>query len=147
VGGEKMMNKRGTTMTTVLLTMIIVMGLFYGMYNFIDTNYESAGIVDSLGYNDSAADIQLRQDELKVNVDEVKDSAQDISEANGNVLSIAWNGLTGLAATITVFFKTIAVSLGLFNALFLPLDFLPPWVNLLANMGILIAVVLIKFIS
>jgi len=138
-----MMNKKGATMSTVFFTVIITIALFFAGYNYININYEQAGVEDTLGYNKSYADINVSQQSLSDGIDDIQESAQGIGEANANVLLIAWNGLTGLAATITVFFDIIMISSNVFQSIFPALAFLPPWVNILATMGIIIWILLI----
>lgn len=132
-----------TTMTTVFLTIIITLALFYAGYNYIDSNYDRAGVTDILGYNQSYEDLQTSQDNLNTSIGEIKDSARGIAEADANVFLIAWNGLTGLAATISLFFDVIDIGINVFNALIPALAFLPSWVKILAEMALLITIILI----
>jgi len=138
-----MINKKASgTLWGIFLSILIVMALFYGTFNYINYNYTSANITDELGYNQSYADLRESQTNLTTQVERIKGSARNISEADGS-LSIAWNGLTGLAATLRLFFSIIDVGIEVWNALFPGLSFLPGWVKLLAEMGIIIYMVLI----
>jgi len=144
MGGAKMMNKKASsTMTSVFITILLTMALFYSGYSYINSNYVESGITDTLGYNQSYADLQTAQANLSQNIEDIKSSGQGIVEANANVLLIAWNGLTGLAGTMRLFFSVIDVGINVFNALVPALVFLPAWVKLLVEMGLIITVVLI----
>ena len=137
-------NKRGTmTMTGLILTIILVMGLFYGTFNYVSSNYESADITVPLNYTDSYGDLQTAQDDLDTNIEDIKGAAQAISEADGNVVFVAWNGLTGLAYTLRLFLGVIDIGVATWNAILPGLGFLPPWVKILAEMAIIITIVLV----
>jgi len=138
-----MSKKAASTMTGVFITILLTMALFYAGYNYINSNYVESGVTDTLGYNQSYADLQTAQDNLTTNIEEVKESGILIAEADGDVLQIAWNGLTGLAATITIFFGVIDIGLNVFDALAPALAFLPIWVKTLINMGIIITIALL----
>ena len=138
------MNKNGGgTITGVFITLLVVMGMFYGMFDYISSNYDDVGIVDELGYNQSYADIQESQASLNGNIENIKSSAQDIAEADSNIALIAWNGLTGLASTIRAMFDVIDLAVNVWNALLPGLTFFPTWVKILVEMAIIISIVLV----
>lgn len=137
------MNKKGGTLGGVFVALVLTIGLFFGMYDYIAVNYESANITDNLNYSESYQELQIAETELNDSIEEIKVSAKNIAEADGSALTIAWNGLTGLAATIGIFFDIIPISLSVWNAMFPALGFLPSWVKLLAEMIIVIWIILI----
>ena len=138
-----MINKKGGTFGGAVIAIILVMGLFYGSYNYINANYEDANITNELGYNQSYADLQESQIDLNNNIEDIKISAQAISEADGNIVSVAWNGLTGLASTLRLFLSVIDVAVNVWNALLPGLAFLPMWTKILVEMALIIWIVLI----
>lgn len=138
------MNKKASaTMTTVFISIIITMALFYGGYNYITSNYGQANITDTLGYNESYQDLQTSESNLNKSVNDIRGSARNIAEADANIFLVAWNGLTGLAATIGLFFDVLDVGVNVFNALFPALAIFPDWVKLLAEMALIITIILI----
>lgn len=139
-----MMNKKGAgTVTGLIISLLVVMALFYGGFNYISSNYESANITDTLGYNQSYAELQDAQDALETNIDDIQSSVQGITEADGNIVSVAWNGLTGLASTLRLFITIIDVGVSVWNAIFPALAFLPNWIKVLMELAIIITIVLI----
>lgn len=139
-----MMNKKASTsMTGLIISLLVVMALFYGGFDYISSNYESANITDQLGYNESYADLQEAQAGLETSVDNIKTAAQGISEADANVVLVAWNGLTGLAYTLRLFIDVIDVGVSVWNAIFPALSFLPNWIKVLMEIAIIITIVLI----
>ncbi|RKX66171.1 MAG: hypothetical protein DRP42_03705 [Tenericutes bacterium] len=137
------MNKKGGTFGGAVITILLVMALFYGTFDYISANYESANVTNVVGYNQSHADLEESQANLNENIESIKTSAQGIAEADGNALSIAWNGLTGIAGTLRLFISVIDVAVDVWNALLPGLSFLPTWVKLLIEMAIIIWIVLI----
>ena len=138
-----MSKKAASTMTGVFLTILLTMALFYAGYNYINSNYVESGVTDTLGYNQSYADLQTSQGELNSSITDLQNAGRGIAEADANVLLIAWNGLTGLAATLNIFFDVIDVGLNVFDAVVPALAFLPIWVKTLINMGLIITIVLL----
>jgi len=138
-----MIGKKAATLTTAIISIILVMGLFFGTYNYVNTNYISANITDELNYSESYTDLQESQSNLNNTIEDIKSAAQDISEADGSLLTVAWNGLTGVAATLKLFVNVIDVAINVWNALFPGLSFLPDWVKLLAEMALVIWIILI----
>lgn len=139
-----MMNKKGGgTVTGLIISLLVVMALFYGGFNYIDSNYESANITEQLGYNQSYSELQDAQEALETNIDDIQSSVQGIIEADGNIVAVAWNGLTGLASTLRLFITIIDVGVSVWNAIFPALAFLPNWIKILMELAIIITIVLI----
>lgn len=136
--------KKGSgTMTGAVISILLVMGLFFGCFLYINNNYESANITSVIGYNDSYNQLQAAETNLSNNIEDIKGAAQDIAEADGNLVAVAWNGLTGIAATLRLFLNIIDVAVSVWNALLPGLAFLPSWIKLLVEMAIIIWIVLI----
>lgn len=139
-----MMNNKGRgTVTGVIISIILVMALFYGTFNYVSSNYDSANISIPINYSNSYDDLQTAEADLDSNIEEIKSAAQNISEADGNAVSVAWNGLKGLALTIRLFINIIDVGVNTFNAVLPGLSWLPSWTKLLIEMAIVITIVLI----
>ena len=131
------------TITNVFVSILLVMALFYGMYAFVDDAYTDSGITDPLNYSDSYADLQVRQTQLDQNVDDIKTKVDNIAEADANIFLVAWNGLTGLAATIRLFTNVIGIAVGVFDAIFPALAFVPPYIKVLIEIGLIATIVLL----
>ncbi len=138
-----MMNKKAGTLGGVFLTLLLVMGLFFGMFGFIAENYDNAGITEDSGFltmNDSLVEYQ---ENISANIAEIQDTAQSINEADGNIIQVAWNGLTGIGPTIRVFFSTVNIATGMWQSLIPGLNFIPTWVVMLVQLGIVISIILL----
>ena len=130
-------------MTGVFIAIILTMALFYGGYNYINANYTNANVTIPLGYNQSFADVEASEIELNASVSAIKTSVQEIAEADGNLVTVAWNGLTGVAATLRLFVNVIDVGIKVFNAMVPGLSFLPGWAKVLTEMAIIITIIMI----
>ena len=138
------MNKKAkTTMTGLVIGILITMGLFFGTYDYITTNYESANVDVPLNSTRSHDDLETTQADLDTNIENIKGAAQNISEADANVVLVAWNGLTGLAYTMRLFLGVIDIGITSFNVIFPVLSFLPDWSKPLLEMAIVIFIILI----
>jgi len=143
MGGEKMINKKASgTLGGIIITMILVMGLFYGMYNYIGFNYTEAGIESNSSYTAAYVALEEAQGNLNTDITNIKDKTQEINEADGNILTVAWNGLSGLASTMRLFTEITVVAVSLWNTLLPILTFIPNWVKILIEMAIIIFIIL-----
>ena len=139
-----MINKKGVgTMTGIIITILITMALFYGMFEYTQSNYDDAGITETLGYNQSYAQMQDLQGNLSNNLDDIKSSVNDITEADSSIALIAWNSVTGIAAVIRLFMNVINVGIAVFDSLLPALSFFPAWVKVLMQLGILVTIIMI----
>lgn len=139
MGGAKM----SMSVTNVVVSMLLIMALFYGGFNFVQTNYVSGGIEDQANYTSSYVALQVAEDDLATEVTGIKESAEGITEAEGNIVLVAWNGLTGLAATIRLFVNLIGVAVNVWDAVVPALAFLPDFAKILMETAIIITIVLI----
>lgn len=138
------MNKLGTTtITGMILSIMLVMALFFGTFNYVSSNYVSANVTMPLGYQNASNDLVVARNNLNASIGDIKSSAQNISEADGNVLAFAVNGYTGIGGTIRLFFNIIDTGIKTFNAILPGLSFLPPWTKILIEMAIVITLVLL----
>jgi len=127
----------------IIVSVLMVMFIFYGSFNYISSNYIEANVTIPGNYSSSYEDLQAAQTNLTVTTESIKSSAQGIAEADGNILTVAWNGLTGLASTIRLFIGIIDISISTWNAILPGLSFLPGWVKLLVELAIIVTLVLV----
>jgi hypothetical protein len=136
-------NKRGATMTGIVIVLLITMGLFFGMYQYVIFNYQSAGTEFSTNYTQGYQDLQQSMNDLDADVTAIKDKAQEITQADANIALVAWNGLTGIAQTLRLMFDLLDVAINIFNAVFPALAFIPSWLKILIEIGIIATIVFV----
>lgn len=132
----------GSTLTSVLVILLIVMGIFFAGYTYIENNVNSANISLDSKYNESYGNLTAAQTDLEDNVNEIRDSFDDIAEAD-NTFQVAWNGLKGLGSALKLPISFVSTSLATWTALVFPLDFLPSWVIPLIFVGVLAFIVIL----
>lgn len=130
-------------MTGVIMTLLVVFGLFFGMYQYVSYNLNSAGVTIDPDYSQSYADLNTSMDDLEANVNQITNTARNISQADYNVALVAWNGAVGIVQTIGLFFNVFDVAINVFNAIFPPLAILPNWIKVLIEIGIISIIVLV----
>lgn len=138
-----MINKKAATMTGSIIVILITIGLFFGMYQYIVFNYQNAGTEFTTNYTQGYDDLNVSMYDLKYDVDALKNTAQNITQADSNIALIAWNGLTGIAQTIRLLFSIVDVGINVFNAIFPALAFIPTWLKILIETGIIATLILI----
>lgn len=136
-----MMNKNGAVnILSVMLSAIAVILIFFGLFGYVNENYQSANITDTLG-SELNESISEYDDQLNDTVTTLRDKTSDVGEADSTFAQIAWNGLKGIGPAIGVVLAMIDISIGLWNALFPALIFLPIWFKLLVETALVIAII------
>lgn len=136
------MIKKNASFQGLFVTIILSIILFFALFGYVSNNYANSGVTDTVGSGINNS-IYYYNKNLTNNINDLRDSTEAISEADGNLIQIAWNGLTGIGTTIKVFFGTIIIATGLWNAVFPALSFLPIWFKLLVEALITVSIVLL----
>ena len=136
-----MKNKRGgNTLTGLVITLILVMGIFSTMFLFLQQKSSESGITLDAKYNDSYTRLKSAQDNLDENVHTIQTNLDDIKEAD-TAFQVAWNGLKGLGNTLILPISFVSSAIDTVSAIIIPLDFIPQNIKNLILLAI-IAVVL-----
>lgn len=119
--GYKTIKKAGT-LTGLVVSLLIIIGIFSTFYLYLNENAESAGISEDLygdtsTYNYSYAYLQNASNTTTSKIDDIKNNLDNIKEADDS-FQVAWNGLKGLG-----------------NILLLPLAFLSAAIDILVALN------------
>lgn len=136
------MIKKNASFMGLFVTIILAVILFFGLFGYVSNNYSNAGVTDTMGAGINNS-ISYYNNNLTSQVTEVKDKTNSITEADGNLIQVAWNGLTGIGPAIKLFFGTITIAVGFWNSLIPALTFLPTWFRTLVESLITITIVLL----
>lgn len=129
--------KSGTTITGVVIILVLLMGMFYGLYTYIEDNASSAGISIDSKYEGTYANLSVSQDNLHSKVEGVKGNVTNIAEAEGSWVVNAWNGLKGLGKTIALIPSFLTTMLLTYTSfLGFGSEFMPTWVFGLVSIGL-----------
>ena len=134
--------KSELTMTSMIITILLVMGMFFAGYLWIKYNSDQSGIVIDPKYDDTFTRLETQQVALDEDVNTVKNAVKGISEAD-STFQVAWNGLKGLGSSLMLVINFLDSALNVMLAMFIPIDFIPSRYIALAIIGIIAVVVLL----
>lgn len=119
----KKINKKGAnTITGLVMSIILAMAIFFGLYAYWSSNVSSAGLDMESQYADVSANLTAAQDRLNNDVTEVQEAYKDITEAENTAFAV-WNGMKGIGSTIKLFGNFVDTSLDTYYALIAPIGF------------------------
>ena len=140
---NKKLKKSESTLASVVFSVLIVMGLFFGFYLWIDANGTDADLTMDNNYTSTYTQLQGRQTELSNSVDELKSTAKNVTEADSSFAS-AWNGLKGLILVAKIPFQFVDTAISTFDLMITPLvGILPAWAKPLIGIGLLAILIFI----
>ena len=136
------MNKGQITLTSIVLTMLVSIAIFTGMFLYMQQQATSNGVQLDSKYNDTYTRLQNSSNSLDNNLKNMRDSVSGIKEAD-NIYSVAWNGLKGLGNVLKLPISFIDTSIETVSAILIPLDIIPKNYKTLLVMGIITVVLLV----
>ena len=136
----KKIKKSSLTLTELIFSLIIVFGIFSVMFTYLQTNADEAGVVLDPKYNETNTRLEIQQQDLKDNVDAIKENVNDIKEAD-TPYQVAWNGLKGLGNTLKLPVNFVSTSIDTASAIMIPLDIIPQKIKNLIFIGIVALVI------
>ena len=136
----KKINK--ANLTGVVITMLLVLGIFFGMFNwYSDLTRESGTTIDERYSNISVA-LEKDQKAVDNNRADIKGNVTAVKTAD-SIYQAAWNSFQGLGAIILMPITLITVASDMVSQIVTPVDFVPPWVKTLATIGIVAVIALL----
>ena len=132
--------KKASTLSSMTVTLLLVFAFFTGMYLYWNQNATNVGLTIEGKYVDTYGNLTLAQNDLSTNVEDIKNSLNEIKEAD-STFQVAWNGLKGLGNTLRLPISFVSTSLATYTGLEFALDFVPKWIRTLAFIGIIAIVV------
>ena len=131
--------KSGLTLTSLVITFLIVIGMFTGLFIWLQRNVDDAGVTLDSKYSDTYSKLNDTITPIDTRVNQIRNSLNKISEAE-NAVQVAWNGLKGLGATLLLPVAFIQSANNMVEALTINLDVIPSWIKTLAIIGIIATV-------
>lgn len=113
---EKVNIKKSSTLMSVVVTLILVIGFFTIMFLWFSNNASQADIDVNSDYYDSYTRINEQQSILNGTVTDIQTKLNSVTEAN-NVVQVAWNGMLLLGTTILATKDFTTVTIGTFSSL------------------------------
>lgn len=135
--------RKSATMTDVVLALILVIGIFTGMFLWLNKNVEDSGITMDEKYIEAFNQLNgSTQTGLYNNIQNLKDAINNIGEAD-STWQVAWNGFKALGETLKLPINFLSSTLEAMNITFVSIDFIPEWAKTLIGMAITIFIVLL----
>ncbi len=130
--GSKEIRKSGT-MTGVVISLILIIALFIGMFQWWNSASLSAGRVIPGTYNDSYVSLTESQSEIDQNLDAIKANYQNITAPESGWVADLWNGLKGLGNTARLPISFLATSQNVYSAIEVSVgENIPRWAKVAA---------------
>lgn len=120
--------KNSASFTGVAVISLLLIGVFFGTYQYFDFNKTEAGLEFSeTRYKSTYDNLSAARDDIKDDVDNIKDNAAGVVEAEGTWFAV-WNGLKGLGNTVKLFISFITSSLKVTTAFMgFGAEMIPEW--------------------
>lgn len=135
--------RKSSSMTGVVLSVILLIGIFTGMFLWLNANVNDSGVTMDSKYTDAYTRLNTStRTGLYKNINEIKESIQNIGEAD-STWQVAWNGFKALGETMKLPISFLGSTLEAMNITFISLDFIPEWAKALIGMAITIFIVFI----
>jgi len=134
--------KSESTILGLVISLLLVMGLFFGCYLYLSNNYSSASVNVSSEYSETYSRLNTSQNELSSVTDSMKGNFTSVVEAD-SVYQVAINGFKGLGNLLKIPVALIDLSFNTFEAFLDLISVIPGWVIALASIGLTIFVVLL----
>ena len=132
--------KSSLTMTSVVITLLIVMGIYFGGYYYINDNVQNVGDTLDVKYSEALENMTASQNDLDANVQAIRDNFNNIAEADNTYLAVV-NGMKGLGNTLKLPITFADTTLSTWTSIILPTDVIPGWAKNLIFIGLLTFIV------
>jgi hypothetical protein len=138
----KKMNKKASTLTSLVISMLIVIGVFSGYYLFFVEQMDNYGGTLDDKYNETYQTLLTEQETIDDNVEDVKESLVEVEEASNDFLA-AIAGFKGLGKALLLLTAFVSSGVNIFTAVFFSTDIIPTDVQNLLLIGIIAFIVLL----
>ena len=140
---KKMKNKKGSnTVTGLVMSMLIVMSIFSGLYLYFgDHVIESGQSIDSK-YSAVNSNVTEIGTSIDSNVQEIVGAWDSVTQADNAAFAV-WNSFTGLGLVLKLPFSFLEDATGLAQQMFAPLSILPGWVISFVFIGLTTYIILL----
>jgi len=113
--------KSQASVTNLVVILLLVMGIFLGLYGYWIFNINNSGIaIDSI-YVETSGNVTEAINDLNKNVQDIQDGYQNIKEAEVGFLT-AWNGMKSLGSTLKLPITFLDTALTVFTRMVWPLQ-------------------------
>ena len=102
--------KNSASYTGVGLLLLLIVGVFFSAFTYIDYHTKEANITMDARYQDTWDNLTDSTDNLQGNVETIKTNAQGVTEAESDSFAV-WNGMKGIGNTLLLVLNFMTSSL------------------------------------
>lgn len=140
---KKIIKKSESSLFSLIVSMLLVIGVFVGLFMWINTNAEKQGVTMDSKYNTTYTTFQNASDDIESSVNDITSKAKEIREAD-NLAQVAWNGLRGLGSLLLLPLDFIDSGQTLLDASTTQISgIIPSWTITLLRIAIIAFIVLL----
>lgn len=137
-----MNNKARASIMGFIVIMLLVIGMFTGVFLYVSDSAQDSGIAVDPKYNGTYNKMIETRESIKEQTDEIQNKTLQITEAPVGFLT-ALNGFKVLGSTLLLFKGFASNAIDLINLVFLGTDVIPSWaMNLIVSGGIVTVLIL-----
>jgi len=137
--------KSEQTLASYFLMFVLVLFLFFGMFQWWNYNLTNSGQVMNQTYSDLNENLTNSQTELNNDVTEIREDLEGLTEPEAGIFVTAINGVRGLLNAFLLPIKSIDLFSQLIQFFTNSFNFLPSWVLTLAVLAVIIAILFIIY--
>ena len=131
--------KSAVTLTEVVLGLILFIGIFTGMFLYLNKNMTDSGYTMDTKYTDAYTKLNGTRNNLDTNIIKIKSAFANTTEAD-STWQVAWNGFKGIGETLKLPITFLSTALETMNISFISLDYVPEWAQTLIGMAITVLI-------
>ena len=137
---NKKINKKGvSTVTTLTISLLIVIGLFNGFFLFYSQQMDNNSLELDEKYGTTSAELLLSQEKIENLSSSLEDSINAVREAEETYLA-AINGFKALGQVLLLPIVFTGISIDTTTAMFISTDFIPQSYQSLITVGIILII-------
>jgi hypothetical protein len=138
----KTINKKGSTLTTLVIAMLLVIGIFSGYYLFFVEQMDNYDTTLDEKYNETYQTLLETQEAIDNNVTTIRNRITEVEEADNTFLA-AIAGFKGLGAALLLLVTFVSSGVNVFTAIFFSTDIIPSDVQNLMLIGVIAFIILL----
>jgi len=125
----------------LVMSLIVALGIFSGMYLYLDENVSSANQTIGNNYEGIYSNLTSERNSLNTNIENIRDDVQNITEAD-SAFQVAINGFKGLGHVLLLPLNFIDSAQNTYRTLLNAVE-IPVWSKVLITMALLSTVLFI----
>jgi hypothetical protein len=138
----KKIRKSEMTFSSIAITMVLVLAIFFGLFQYWNYNLTNSGQTMNSTYNDLNTQLVASQEEMDTNVGDIKTNLAKVIEPEVGVFAVAINGLKGLKNVFALFVNSLDMYSTIIQS-FIDVSGLPQWMKTIIVLGLITLILLL----